>query len=777
MAAHSTPVQSKPLLAFVSYNEDQRRASLPQAATYLAGNLRVLAHQGIDGALWAISTQTACLATSDAPVPDGRELQSVYFCQDIHARSGPAAWFEIELDDGRRLVTTAARYDHATGYLNNTIPQTALTAGPLHITISTIAPLSREADQRRRPAGVIYRIELSNTGQQIVSGRLLLRVLGHSYIVRGGVSKWTGNPRRLPAWDDGRKVLVCSSAESVSLVISGGDLFGPDKSDPTCLARPIDLSAGQSLSYSIFLAFETDTVQHLPNLAELTGRSVSEWQVATLDYWKEAVGYFTVSWDTRFSDFAARAVQEALCCIRLNGQHDVVGVAPSPTPVDEEPEFSDIMFISIPALYLDPKLYHQIMVWYASNHSVGDPQSPFDARARVTPAVMAGLLYRATGQVDFLRAQPVLVSRIQNLLQSVVERLDVDRGLYPTEVIRRHKPLMAHELGTNIECWAAFNMWSSLLNGLGMTNEAQTWEQRAQALHTAIQREFVQRGPDRIDTPAGGWLWGGLRFMGQSTLGALLYYEDDGLDVAMAPFLGFCGELDRPWINTMEYMFSPCYEFVKRRPDTLLWWEPWNANGLARQEKWTSPSLVARLASVIGDQDLGRTMIAFDRSIDVNGTLWAHAQDRKARTMRSGREMGAAFGVLLQRLLGIGFNASSQTVACQPRRNWRTVEWRGPAGSCVPIAISYAQGEQQAHYVISNRTDAAWKLQVGFQVPRNMQVVQARLDGQPCASQIAVEDDWQDVLVECTLLPRASADVRVQAQHASHLYEPVRPRQ
>lgn len=764
-------------LTFLSYDEDQRPASLASAAAYLTGNLRILAHHGIDGSLLAISAQTASAARQVAQRSSGRSLDSVYFCHGIQGRAGSVCSFEIELDDGTCLRVADRCCEHETGYLENILPRTRFKAGSLEGIITTTAPVSRAEGRADRPVGILYSIELRNSQPRSISGQLKLRMTGQCFWVRGSASDWVASPDKIPTWDESAKAIVWSSSTPVALFVAADAQSEQDPDDPAVLVRDLGLDAGDSFRWDVFLTYEdTDASGRPANLSELRKRSGSEWTTATIRYWSAALGEFMASPDAHLSYFTPRAAQEALSCIRIDGNGNVVGVAPSPAPESEKPEYSDILYIAMPALYLAPSLYGRVIAWYASHLHPDDAEQPVDTQARVTPAIMAGLLHRFTGSLQFLDADSGTLSRIETLLHSVLDLLDQEKGLYATEVIRRHQPLMGHELGTNLRCWAAFTMWANVLKASGELQRAAQWQQRAQTAHLAIQEQFAARGPDRSGSLEGGWLWGGFKSVYETTLYALLLWEGDALDLAIAPLLGFCRESDEPWVNTMEYMFSPAYKLVRHRDNTLLWWAPWNRNGLARRDKWTDPSPLARLASVVGDKELDVAISDFRRQVDTNGTLWARDIRSGVRVERSGRELGGAYGIMLYRLLGIRLDCANKTIACLPRTNWRTTNWRGPDYGSVPVAVAYTVGERRAEYTVTNRTQETWTLRVGFRFFKEMEVRAVWVNGEACGDHLVIDEpEWHLVMVSLPLAPSTSVEVGVEMARSVAQYEPITP--
>jgi len=753
-----TQVQPANDAKFISFDQDWEAGALHHLPSYLAGNQRILAQQGIDGAIWAVSVQVASLMDSHKERASLDHADAVYFCNGTQGRSGPACWYEIEMDDGTEISTPEPSHQHQTGYYLGLFPQTSLSAGSLQVTISTMAPVQHmDRGPAQRPAAVMYQIQVANTGRNVESGRLRLRIRGETYIVHGGAEQWH-RPRQSYQCEEDRPVLMLRSEGPLDLI------FSPEE-PATIVAQPqpglsthFELAPGETYSFHVWVMFDHGAgTGDTSGLSALSKAPAEHWMAATVAYWGKRLDAVSVSPPARVSDFLTRAAQECLYCIRVNDLGEVVGVVPSPVPVDERPLFSDILFVCMPALHLEPDLYARVIAWYAEQYAASERAHPLDTQARVIPAIMAGLLHRMAGSTAFLSHKPQTVTHIDRLLESVVECRDSTSGLFPTELTHGYQPLIQYELGTNIECWAAFHWWAQILDCLDMCEQATRWRTLAAETKESIRRSLATTGPGK-----GGWHYGGLRFVAEYRLDPLHYYEHDSLDIAIAPLLGFCSERHRPWLNTMEHMFSAFYELVQSRPSTAVWWEP--AKVGVRREKHSSPSVVARLASVQDPEELDRAVLALERAIDVNGVLWFRSARGLDRVVRSGREMGAAYLVLVQRLLGLQIDAAQGKITYRPQNPWRVTHCERFIAEAGFISASQAVGRDKAQSLIVNGTARAWDVEVGFRFRKSSEVVRLWLDGQPYEHRATVEEDGYSRVfsVECELPPGAQVAVVIE---------------
>jgi hypothetical protein len=774
MSATLTPLTGATGLDFVSYNEDFFHARLADAPTYLTGNLRALAHQGINGALYALSSQTAAITGQPAPSAPSGALESVYFAQEIMGRPGPAAWFELQTGGDPFVPLTDQRFEHVTGYRDGVIPETQIPldhqASGLSAVIRTVAPLVSAPGAAGQPAAVIYALTLVNTEGEPVRGRVGLRLAGDLFRVGGDALEWRGNPGRRMQRDGAANGWSAQADNGISLTVSGRAAWqaGPT---PDLLTLPFDLPAGECLIADCVFAFASGGSG---DAARLTSSSVADWEKSTAEAWQATFGSLEMTWAGRLPAFTRRSVVESLLCIRVDGEGAVVGLAPSPAPHVERTELADALLIGLPALYLQPGLFVRLLEWCATHPLVTANEPPFDTPARVMPAVMLSALQSKVGDAAVASLSQEALANIGAALETVLPKAERVYGLFPTDVLFGYTPLMAYEFGTNVACWAAFNAWSRALAARGDQEGANQWQERAANLHKAIQRYFAALGPG-----PGGWALGGSRPPSESMVNAFLYFEGDALNIALAPYLGFCPADANPWRNTMNHMFSPSYEqLVLRRKDTMLWWEAWNAHGLERREKHTSPSQVTRLAAVTDDRELEATWERLNEAIETNGTLRGELVVNGARQrIRSGRQMGAAFWILIDHLLGIRWEVASGKLECEPLPAYRTAEWRTPADAAIPVHARFQLGEQRAHYTVENAGTETWHARIGVRFPKIMHVEQITLDGAPCDPTAPAQDDgdWRTYWVDSELRPGARLDVRFTMGWRSESFQGFQP--
>jgi len=753
---HSCPTD----LTFVSADEDWVVRELPQLPSYLASNQRVLAHQGIDGALWALSAQLGSLGAQrdDGDSPGGSDV--LCFCNGVQGRDGPACWYELELEDGGRINTADAQHLHHTGYEQGIFPHTVLSAGSLQLAISTMAPLNHgDGCPPRRPAAILYQIAVANPSGRSVSGWLRLRIEGKAYVVAAGEHGWRC-PRQSFQRYEGGLSLTIESAYMPSLVFRAETAASVQAEPEPGLAAHFALAPGGTCRFGVWLACEPSSASAGSSSVAILREAPPEgWRASTLRYWNTLLGGVSISPPTRLSEFVTRAAQECLSCIRVDAHDEVVAVVSSPVAIADGPQIADLLFVCWPALCVYPALYARVIAWAVADLIAGGLRGLLDTQARVMPAVMSGLLLQRTGNTDLLSCSPETVSGVERLLESVVVHRESDTGLFPSEVMHGREPLIQFELGTNIECWAAFQGWAEVLDGLRRPQEAARWRAQASDLKESIRRSLVVTGPGE-----GGWHYAGLRLVAPYRLDPLHYFEHDALDIAVAPFLGFCSERHRPWLNAMEHMFSPYYELVKSRPSTAVWWKPTEI-GL-RKEKHTAPSIVARLAATQGREEVDRALLALEREIDVNGTLWFRSAAGEEPLARSGRQMGAAYAMLLHRLLGLQVDAQRGQISYRPHHPWRQTACTMPVDGSEVVSAWQAQGRDRAQVLVTNLSARTWRLLVEFRLERALEIERVWLNGQPYGRDACLHDNAGErlLVLECDLPAYAEATAAIEAR-------------
>jgi hypothetical protein len=225
-------------------------------------------------------------------------------------------------------------------------------------------------------------------------------------------------------------------------------------------------------------------------------------------------------------------------------------------------------------------------------------------------------------------------------------------------------------------------------------------------------------------------------------------------------------------------MFSSAYDLVHNIPDTLLWWELWNFNGLERQEKFSDPSILARLVSIDdSDVEFDRALIQFDQEIDNNGAIWEKTQDGK-RLMRSGRLAGAAYLIFFNHILGIQLDGSKKVISFKPHNTWRTIDFTFGENTAVPFEIQYRSGQEQAIVRLRNKAKTAWKFETGFWFPADLSVKEIDLNGQPFPKKHLVEPagKWQDVQAGAEVNGNDMIEFRIELERQSLVYQAFLPK-
>jgi hypothetical protein len=326
----------------------------------------------------------------------------------------------------------------------------------------------------------------------------------------------------------------------------------------------------------------------------------------------------------------------------------------------------------------------------------------------VTPAVLLGLLHRHAGDLSY--ADDLLVATVRELLHAALGRRSASSGLFGTGEIHGYTPLLPHELTTNVLVLSALDSWAALMRDLGRAEESAVWSRHAGELRAAVERRLRFPGPGR-----GGVLYGGCRHeVDAKGLGALFYYEYDGLDVAWMPALGTCTERDPAWLATLEYLFSSRYELVLSRGSTYLWWEDGDVRGHRR--KHTYPDPVGRLAFGQDAVELDRLLLDLAAGIEPGG-LVARPQGLRRLDVAPARRMGAIAWLFLTRLLGLEVDGCTGTVTLRPRLRRRVIEREPGCSETRPVAFCFERGERRVHLEVWNRGNRPLRVVAGVRVP------------------------------------------------------------
>ena len=754
--------------SFKSFTEDIKYAELSQITSYLTGNQLALAQQGIDSALLSMRIQTDSLVKNPS---NGKALESIIYSHGIEGDFGSAAWFEIEFNGGRLLRLTDPAIEHTTGYEENILPRTRMTIENLVIEVSSVTPIRKRGEQVERTPGFFYSLKIKNATSEPLVGQVRLCLKGSVNLINGGKENWSIAQSELPTWDSSLVGWVYPANKEIKMVVSGDQGAVPIFNEYPQLSWDVQLGGYSEQDFTGLFLFQNTIPSHISR--EIDPVSVQDWKSDTIQYWKDLLGILDASWAKQFPDFIQRAVQEALLCVRVDLDGNVVGVAPSPIPEDDYPLLCDVLWISFPVLYLLPELYPKIIDWYLGYISANRFDGSMDIRMLVIPALMMGLGYRTTGRKDLYVEVKELAKKVEDLLESIIGSDLNFPGLYPNELIRNHKPLLSIELGTNILFWAAFELWGRLCSEMGYLDQAVKWRQAAQNTHSAIQRGLVVHGP----SDSGFVLAGEKHSNPTNPFQTFMFYEGDALEIAIAPYLGFCSSQTPVWKDTLKYMFSPAYDVTKIMPDTILWWEMWNYNGVERQEKFTFPSILAKINSIEdNDVELDRALVQFNQEIDITGALWEKTKNGK-RVMRSGRLCGAAYLVFLDHLLGIRINNVQKKAVITPFTTWRTVDLAFSKEAAIPFDLHYRFGQDRAVVQLINKDVSAWQVKVGFWFPADLYCQNLIINGQTQSKSPIIEklNKWQVVQVDADVAGEDTLEINLAMHRDSLVYSPFSP--
>ena len=386
-----------------------------------------------------------------------------------------------------------------------------------------------------RLAGIVYSIRIRNDNDSPFEGVVELCLKGIPYLVSGGKDEWRVGQNKMPVWDETNHAWVYAPIQNIQLVVTCGARGFRKIAEYPILCYHIKLKPRSEQQIDCVFSFVVKE-NGFPHSEAAANHSLDGAIQQTSNYWKNKLGRYHAAWSKCFPEFIFRSALEAFLCTRLDLNGDVVGVAPSAIPIEVIPELCDVLFTSLPILYLQPELYQKVIAWYVDYLKNNEINWIADTRVLVIPAIMMGLGYRTTGRKDLFLQPDDLYHKVDEILKSVDPKKAYIEGLYLTEKIRRHTPLMQIELGTNILCWAAFHFWEILSLARGNTPEHKFWQEKARHTHAGIQKGMAVRGPGKT-----GYLLAGLRH-GDPTnpINPLLYYEEDALEIALAPFLGFC---------------------------------------------------------------------------------------------------------------------------------------------------------------------------------------------------------------------------------------------
>jgi hypothetical protein len=668
-----------------SGNPQSLFTTLDERFTFDVSNARIAVNVACNGAIQGWTAYRGCYPVDDIP--------GVWWHKD-YARVGPLS-FSLTLD-GVTTDLADITSELRTGLLGLAIPRTEIDFGPLHLTLVSFAPVS--ADGTLRPGASFYGLLLANRSERMVAGSI-------------------GLPR--PRAETGRGGPDVN-AESLQISIARAD--GAEQTAEIAFS----LAPGEELWTPTVIAASPAA----DALAALGGRTALEWLEETLAYYRSLTGTLETPDDPFLGEYIARCVHQCLHAFGMAADGELVGSNWGSFPITDRIWMKDMYYSALPLMLFDPDMARRTIMWFLDRSvrpaRVGPPRKFKGAEIisgvthslsnALTPVLLAGQYYEATGDAAFFADTPHLVSRLVEIIEAVRHSKASDSPLYPSAWISDGRSLGDFHTGSNLVTWSALHGLARILREIRHEDGiAETYEREAEMLRAAIDHHCTTATED-----------GRVFVEGSFADGRVLEGHDgEESDITLMPFYGYRDFDDADYKRSMQHAISAANPWYVPETRGLKWSEN---PGNPESPTWTDstfPGYTTGFASVAGADGMSgpeSPMTQIKRLTDMDGSnwWWAYRPGAKfgdvtrALTGKCGWAAGVFVGLFVSQILGLNYDAGARTLSLRPFSPSSSFDWKGARLGAARFDVAFARGENGAAVHVTNQGrfafDLAWEL-------------------------------------------------------------------
>jgi hypothetical protein len=643
-------------------------------------NNKVLANVGGHGAIRSITIYRGQHGVDDMP--------GVWMHKEL-SRSGPLG-FGIEAD-GEAFDLVDGALPHTTALLENVFPVTDYEHPHFHATTLTFAPVSADGSVRLRCA--VH--GLSVTNRSAADLRLRVRL------------PW---PRRTTEAPFENPDIVVHNAENPQVDVIAFVLRPGESRWVPCLAY----------------AFGDSVLQTFNERGSLW------WLQQSLRYMKRMTGRLSMPGDPYAAEFLERSVHQCFHSIGMDARGEVVGSNWGSFPATEKIWNRDWFYSLLPLHLLEPALFRQGMQWFV-RHGKRPPGNAYAGGVThsltnaLSGALMAGLYYGSTGDLDWFRSHPEVVRAIcSDLDEAWATRDDAEGALLPSLFLSDGYSLGDRHTGSNVLAWAAFHHAASLLADLGEPSAQRRADAARQIRDDLEMRNTVEgafgaqylegisrshREHPTLEPVAkyeGRYRDFGLRYVGPLIREGhidLLHHDGEESDTILMPHFGYCDYEASSYRNYMRFTLSPHNPVYNPESRGLQWGDkaaatfPGYMNGLGQ---------ITDAASLSGPHGF---LTEIRKLTDVDGSLWwwpyyngaAHGDVvRHHHCGKCGWASGVFAAMFITEILGLRWHAPDRTLRFRPFSPSSSFQWDDfPLGS-QRLSASFRQEEDSCESSLTN---------------------------------------------------------------------------
>ena len=607
--------------------------------TFDVGNNKVLANLQLNGAVKHFSCYRNCYAAD--PMAPG-----IWWYKDF-MQSGPFA-FALDLG-GQRYDLAEVDWPLRMSLLDNVLPLVRLAGPGVEVKLIAFAPIA--ADGSERPRGMVYGLQLTNTSGAALTGKV---------IPPGSV---TGQYKAHETY--------VALVDGVALDADGALAF--------------ELAPDETLWVPVLIA----AVPGRPVLDQINRLSPLEWLNETLGYFRGMFGALEMPNDPFPAAFLTRTMLLCFGGLAMNEAGEAVGANWSSFPATMQIWQKDLYHALAPLAVHEPALLTQYILWFL-NRSVrhegdkvyeGYPLSggiSFSLTNTLTPVVLSGLYYAATGDKAFFEAHPEVLTRCVELLDGVFATREGEPYLYPSEWLSDGPSRGDYHTGSNLLAWYSFQATADIIaDVLGDAALAERYREIAAKTKTDIDTWCIADGPLGPQYTEGAFADGTHE----------THHDGEETDTTLMPFYGYCAYDDPAHQNHARVAMTGANRWYRA-----------NTRGV-KDSTWISeptptidatyPGYMTGLAGVQNAEEMSGpdgAMTIIRQRTDVEGSIWwwpFWGDDiNRAYEIHGGivGKTGWASGVyachFVSQILGLNYHAPSRKLHWRPFSPTSDFTWK-----------------------------------------------------------------------------------------------------
>ena len=411
----------------------------PEGLTFDISNNYVLCSINRNGLLWKACIHVGLIPTATSggfltPSPRGQYISKLL------VRGGP--WpFQIRLE-GESAVNLDTIQGAEAGMLGNLIPVFTWWYKNLRLRMLAFAPIGGDPVSAA-PRAIIATIQIQNQGQKPIAGTLLA-------------------PSRLANVEDLKSGAATEVREAVTVL--GEQAWNPKFPEVT-----FQLGPGEQAVFTFGLLLGEDAEELRRTSEVLRQRSALDWLNQTWQFHAARFGELAIPDGPYYAELFVR--MEELCRQSLMRMRDgEFGAGFWGSSVADPPDTwnKDNYYATLPLSFLEPRLCADgilyFIEWGVPPRAMGRGLERFPRAGRVTHSLgnalsglaMAGAHYQMTGDREFFRAHPEVLSKGRELLKEVLESRREEPMLFPSMYVSDGDSRGDYHTGSNLVAWYAF---------------------------------------------------------------------------------------------------------------------------------------------------------------------------------------------------------------------------------------------------------------------------------------------------------------------------------